>query len=90
MLDMPEKHVERLAMLLHARIGRFCGLRHSDHVWTESRSMIDAPARSGPAARRKVGSASDLRVESCPRQIPYKWVKQITSFIFLGVLPSHS
>jgi len=55
------------AMLSHACMRRFCGLRRRDHVRTESSSMMDAPACSGPAARRKVGSASDLRVESCPR-----------------------
>jgi len=64
---MPEKHVELLAMLSHARMQHFCGLRRRDHVWTESRSMTNVLVRSGLAVWRKVGSASDLRVESCPR-----------------------
>ena len=67
MLHMPEKHVELLAMLSHARMQHFCGLRRRDHVWTESRSMTNVLVRSGLAVWRKVGSASDLRVESCPR-----------------------
>jgi len=32
---------------------------------------MNAPARSAPAARRKVRSVSDLRVESCPRHIQH-------------------
>jgi len=71
MLDMPEKHVELLAMPSHARTRRFCGLRHCDHVRTESRSMTNVLVRSRLAVRRKVGSASDLGVESCPRHIQH-------------------
>ena len=69
MLEMPGKHmIKRLVMLPHACMRRFCPLRRRDYVLTDSRPMMNTQApRSGLAAQRKVGSASDLRVESCPR-----------------------
>jgi len=67
MVDLPWKHVGRLAILSHARMWRLCHLCRRDHHPTDPRSMMNSPAHSGLGTRRKVRSASHLRVDSCPR-----------------------